>query len=205
MADEKPGRLFDFGRVERSKVRSNSDGHQTRCAPFMATRTLILCSVTLVAACLVVSVAAKEGEVTRSAYSGLHQLVARLGEEQARLLGSGNRDSGLKSMYEFLFPFESPAWNSILATFYISSVPNFILALVPAELELESLNTMVCSPLCLMIQDTCWPPIASSDSVIVTFRSPSPPAACSETCSSTCFPRSFCRRRSTTSPSQLLT
>lgn len=31
----------------------------------------------------------------------------------------------------------------VLATFYISSIPNFILLLVPANLEPSSLNTMI--------------------------------------------------------------
>ncbi|KAI9634519.1 Zinc/iron permease [Dioszegia hungarica] len=49
----------------------------------------------------------------------------------------------MKRMFALLFPFESPAWNSILATFYISSIPNFILLAVPATLEPSSLNTMI--------------------------------------------------------------
>lgn len=32
---------------------------------------------------------------------------------------------------------------SVLATFYISSIPNFILLAVPADLEPSSLNTMI--------------------------------------------------------------
>ncbi|WVQ97044.1 hypothetical protein IAU59_004154 [Kwoniella sp. CBS 9459] len=49
----------------------------------------------------------------------------------------------MKKVFATLFPFESPAWNSILATFYISSIPNFILLAVPATLEPSSLNTMI--------------------------------------------------------------
>ncbi|GFZ43307.1 hypothetical protein JCM24511_01027 [Saitozyma sp. JCM 24511] len=51
--------------------------------------------------------------------------------------------SSMKQLFAVLFPFESPAWNSILATFYISSIPNFILLAVPATLEPSSLNTMI--------------------------------------------------------------
>ncbi|CAK9782208.1 Zinc/iron permease [Cutaneotrichosporon oleaginosum] len=51
--------------------------------------------------------------------------------------------SGMQQFFDKLFPFESPAYNSILATFYISSVPNFILLAVPADLEPSSLNTMI--------------------------------------------------------------
>ncbi|WVQ85512.1 hypothetical protein IAT38_007677 [Cryptococcus sp. DSM 104549] len=49
----------------------------------------------------------------------------------------------MKKAFAVLFPFESPAWNSVLATFYISSVPNFILLAVPATLDPTSLNTMI--------------------------------------------------------------
>jgi len=48
----------------------------------------------------------------------------------------------IHQVFAFLFPFESPAWNSILATFYISSVPNFILAFIPAEISPATLNVM---------------------------------------------------------------
>ncbi|WWC60553.1 uncharacterized protein I303_103127 [Kwoniella dejecticola CBS 10117] len=51
--------------------------------------------------------------------------------------------TSMKKVFATLFPFESPAYNSILATFYISSIPNFILLAVPATLEPSSLNTMI--------------------------------------------------------------
>ncbi|WWC88135.1 uncharacterized protein L201_003039 [Kwoniella dendrophila CBS 6074] len=51
--------------------------------------------------------------------------------------------TSMKKLFSALFPFESPAYNSILATFYISSIPNFILLAVPATLEPSSLNTMI--------------------------------------------------------------
>ncbi|RDB25913.1 Zinc transporter SLC39A7 [Hypsizygus marmoreus] len=47
----------------------------------------------------------------------------------------------LRQVFNWLFPF-GPAWNSILGTFYISSVPNFILAFIPAEIHGDTLNTM---------------------------------------------------------------
>ncbi|KAJ7285253.1 Zinc/iron permease [Mycena rebaudengoi] len=47
----------------------------------------------------------------------------------------------LRKIFAFLFPF-GPAWNSILGTFYISSVPNFILAFIPAQINGNTLNTM---------------------------------------------------------------
>ncbi|EDR10082.1 ZIP-like iron-zinc transporter [Laccaria bicolor S238N-H82] len=47
----------------------------------------------------------------------------------------------MRQIFSWLFPF-GPAWNSILGTFYISSVPNFILAFIPAEINGDTLNTM---------------------------------------------------------------
>ncbi|PFH48751.1 hypothetical protein AMATHDRAFT_64689 [Amanita thiersii Skay4041] len=47
----------------------------------------------------------------------------------------------MRQVFSWLFPF-GPAWNSILGTFYISSVPNFILAFIPAEIHTDTLNTM---------------------------------------------------------------
>lgn len=47
----------------------------------------------------------------------------------------------MRQVFAFLFPF-GPGWNSILGTFYISSVPNFILAFIPAEINGNTLNTM---------------------------------------------------------------
>ncbi|KAJ3999752.1 ZIP-like iron-zinc transporter [Lentinula boryana] len=47
----------------------------------------------------------------------------------------------MRKVFAWLFPF-GPAWNSILGTFYISSVPNFILAFIPAKISSDTLNTM---------------------------------------------------------------
>ncbi|KAJ7679016.1 Zinc/iron permease [Mycena polygramma] len=47
----------------------------------------------------------------------------------------------MRKVFTWLFPF-GPAWNSILGTFYISSVPNFILAFIPAQINANTLNTM---------------------------------------------------------------
>jgi solute carrier family 39 (zinc transporter), member 7 len=64
----------------------------------------------------------------------------------------------MRKVFAWLFPF-GPAWNSIIGTFYISSsvhsslralsqligrpsVPNFILAFIPAEINPDTLNTM---------------------------------------------------------------
>ncbi|KAF8813186.1 Zip-domain-containing protein [Phlegmacium glaucopus] len=47
----------------------------------------------------------------------------------------------MRTIFSWLFPF-GPAWNSVLGTFYISSVPNFILAFIPADINGDTLNTM---------------------------------------------------------------
>lgn len=47
----------------------------------------------------------------------------------------------MRQIFAFLFPF-GPGWNAVLGTFYISSVPNFILAFIPAEINADTLNTM---------------------------------------------------------------
>ncbi|EJD06956.1 Zinc/iron permease [Fomitiporia mediterranea MF3/22] len=48
----------------------------------------------------------------------------------------------MRRVFAVLFPFESAGWNSVLGTFYISSVPNFILAVIPSQIHPDTLNTM---------------------------------------------------------------
>lgn len=47
----------------------------------------------------------------------------------------------MRQVFSWLFPF-GPAWNSVLGTFYISSVPNLILAFIPERINGDTLNTM---------------------------------------------------------------
>ncbi|KAI0084036.1 ZIP zinc transporter-domain-containing protein [Irpex rosettiformis] len=47
----------------------------------------------------------------------------------------------MRQVFSWLFPF-GPGWNSVLGTFYISSVPNFILTFIPSEINPNTLNTM---------------------------------------------------------------
>src|ERR1051325_6070171 len=47
-----------------------------------------------------------------------------------------------KQIFSFLFP-GSPRVNSLLGTFYISSIPNFILYFVPPDIQPSSLNSLV--------------------------------------------------------------
>ncbi|EPQ52622.1 ZIP-like iron-zinc transporter [Gloeophyllum trabeum ATCC 11539] len=62
----------------------------------------------------------------------LNVLKARLAEGESPIM---------RQVFAWLFPF-GPGWNSVLGTFYISSVPNFILAFIPAEINSNTLNTM---------------------------------------------------------------
>ncbi|KAL5525626.1 hypothetical protein ACEPAG_6962 [Sanghuangporus baumii] len=48
----------------------------------------------------------------------------------------------MRRIFAVLFPFENPGWNAVLGTFYISSVPNFILAVIPSQINSDTLNTM---------------------------------------------------------------
>ncbi|KAL5504279.1 hypothetical protein ACEPAH_8353 [Sanghuangporus vaninii] len=48
----------------------------------------------------------------------------------------------MRRVFAVLFPFENPGWNAVLGTFYISSVPNFILAVIPSQINSDTLNTM---------------------------------------------------------------
>ncbi|KAH8118211.1 Zinc/iron permease [Phellopilus nigrolimitatus] len=48
----------------------------------------------------------------------------------------------MRKVFAILFPFSSAGWNAILGTFYISSVPNFILAVIPSQINPNTLNTM---------------------------------------------------------------
>ncbi|KAF5102364.1 hypothetical protein DV451_001859 [Geotrichum candidum] len=53
-----------------------------------------------------------------------------------------NEESFIEKLFTKLFPF-GPAGNSILATSYISGPPNFLLALIPPNINPASLNTLV--------------------------------------------------------------
>ncbi|KAI0267738.1 ZIP zinc transporter-domain-containing protein [Gloeopeniophorella convolvens] len=54
---------------------------------------------------------------------------------------AGDESPIMRQVFAVLFPF-GPGWNSVLGTFYISSVPNFILAFIPAQINRDTLNTM---------------------------------------------------------------
>ncbi|KAI5836367.1 Zinc/iron permease [Schizophyllum commune Tattone D] len=74
-----------------------------------------------------------ESEIMQTApVQKLSQLQAALNAEESPIM---------RQVFSVLFPF-GPALNSILGTFYISSVPNFILAFIPAEIHGDTLNTM---------------------------------------------------------------
>ncbi|PBK75866.1 Zip-domain-containing protein [Armillaria solidipes] len=58
-----------------------------------------------------------------------------------RIAAEDHESPIMRKIFAWLFPF-GPAWNSVLGTFYISSVPNFILAFIPARINANTLNTM---------------------------------------------------------------
>ncbi|CAI2184331.1 16601_t:CDS:1, partial [Funneliformis geosporum] len=67
--------------------------------------------------------------------------VRALSEQKKRKLE--NESSNItKTIFSYLFP-GSPRVNSLLGTFYISSIPNFILYFVPPDIQPSSLNSLV--------------------------------------------------------------
>ncbi|KIK99572.1 hypothetical protein PAXRUDRAFT_131749 [Paxillus rubicundulus Ve08.2h10] len=73
--------------------------------------------------------------------SELHDCAAVEKLSDLRRAVEDNESPIMRQMFAWLFPF-SPGWNAVLGTFYISSVPNFILAFIPAEINANTLNTM---------------------------------------------------------------
>lgn len=61
---------------------------------------------------------------------------------QAKMARKLNQSNFMQRLFAFVFPGDA-AVNSLLATLYISLFPNLILAFVPADIDLESLNTLV--------------------------------------------------------------
>ena len=62
----------------------------------------------------------------------------------------------LQRSFAVLFPFTSPAYNSMLATLYISGPPNFLLALCPTDIDPASLNVMVAFAVGGLLGDTLF-------------------------------------------------
>ncbi|KAK5170170.1 uncharacterized protein LTR77_004755 [Saxophila tyrrhenica] len=56
---------------------------------------------------------------------------------------SSTTPSLLSQSFKLLFPFASPAYNSLMGCLYISGPPNFLLALVPTDVDPSSLIIMV--------------------------------------------------------------
>ncbi|KAG8905350.1 hypothetical protein FRB99_000178 [Tulasnella sp. 403] len=54
----------------------------------------------------------------------------------------GDASHTMRRIFEILFPFTSPGKNAVLATFYISSVPNILLAFIPSEISPSTMNIM---------------------------------------------------------------
>ncbi|GMM38959.1 Zn(2+) transporter [Saccharomycopsis crataegensis] len=69
--------------------------------------------------------------------SVVKDLNAHLEEEH-----SDHEESFIQQLFEKLFPF-GPAWNSVLATCYISGPPNLLLSLLPASIDPSRLTFLV--------------------------------------------------------------
>ncbi|KAG1775291.1 ZIP-like iron-zinc transporter [Suillus placidus] len=94
---------------------------------------LLLCSVVVALESVQDSLVVRESEI--------HECPS---VEKLSALKIAVEDEGspiMRQVFAWLFPF-GPGWNSVLGTFYISSVPNFILAFIPAEIHPDTLNTM---------------------------------------------------------------
>ncbi|RPA89816.1 Zinc/iron permease [Choiromyces venosus 120613-1] len=93
-------------------------------------------------------------ELTSREVEGLLQecpLVQKLNHE--RLANSPETSSVMKRIFAVLFP-AGPAVNSLLATAYISGPPNFLLALVPTNIDPSSLSVMVAFAVGGLLGDT---------------------------------------------------
>ncbi|EMC99048.1 hypothetical protein BAUCODRAFT_120341 [Baudoinia panamericana UAMH 10762] len=64
--------------------------------------------------------------------------------------------SPLQQAFRLLFPFTSPALNSMMGTLYISGPPNFLLALCPTNIDPSSLNVMVAFAVGGLLGDTLF-------------------------------------------------
>ena len=74
----------------------------------------------------------------------------------AQRAASADGDSTLSSrLFALLFP-STPAVNALLATFYISGPPNFLLALCPANIDPSSLTIMVAFAVGGLMGDTLF-------------------------------------------------
>jgi zinc transporter 7 len=62
----------------------------------------------------------------------------------------------LQQSFKVLFPFTSPALNALMGTLYISGPPNFLLALVPPNIDPSSLNVMVAFAVGGLLGDTLF-------------------------------------------------
>jgi zinc transporter 7 len=83
-------------------------------------------------------------------------IVEQLTSYHAHANGEQETSSLLQQTFKVLFPSASPAVNSFLATAYISGPPNFILALVPTNVDPSSLNVMVAFAVGGLLGDTLF-------------------------------------------------
>jgi solute carrier family 39 (zinc transporter), member 7 len=66
------------------------------------------------------------------------------------------QSSFLQQSFKILFPFTSPALNALMGTLYISGPPNFLLALVPSDIDPSSLTVLVAFAVGGLLGDTLF-------------------------------------------------
>ncbi|KAG1898373.1 ZIP-like iron-zinc transporter [Suillus fuscotomentosus] len=106
----------------------------------MATRFASRALVLALLVCSVVALeSARDSLVVRE--SEIHECTSIEKLSALKIAVEDEESPIMRQVFAWLFPF-GPGWNSVLGTFYISSVPNFILAFIPAEIHPDTLNTM---------------------------------------------------------------
>ncbi|KAK0469583.1 ZIP-like iron-zinc transporter [Desarmillaria tabescens] len=129
-------------------VNSHND-HRSRRTRFsistMAQRSLLFAVVLLVVASLyaleIKDNAAAIANDTIITVDSIHHCASVQQLSAIKIAAEAQESPIMRKIFAWLFPF-GPAWNSVLGTFYISSVPNFILAFIPARINGNTLNTM---------------------------------------------------------------
>ncbi|KAK0204967.1 ZIP-like iron-zinc transporter [Desarmillaria ectypa] len=111
----------------------------------MAQRSLLFAVLLLIVASLhaleITDDAAAPANGTIITVDSIHHCTSVQQLSAIKIAAEAQESPIMRKIFAWLFPF-GPAWNSVLGTFYISSVPNFILAFIPARINGNTLNTM---------------------------------------------------------------
>ncbi|KAK5136512.1 hypothetical protein LTR08_002856 [Meristemomyces frigidus] len=132
-------------------------------SPLVAVLALVLCLSTLTTAELDPKGAISSTNAVNVSALSTHEIEEEL--QQCPLLVqlsahahslTPDHPSRLQSAFTLLFPFSSPALNSLMGTLYISGPPNFLLALCPTDIDPSSLNVMVAFAVGGLLGDTLF-------------------------------------------------